>query len=163
MKNTFILIASIFFLSAINQNISAQHTAIEHYTNKGLDCAIFPDTYPTELGGKAFIPSHEDVNNAWKALTDNFKDLKCDNKDDKNEIIKNLAKYKVQIFGYADKSGNKILFMNCFRNDGSKDKDLAITWLTEMIEVQDGGTYFWTIKYNLATKELFDFKENGNG
>jgi hypothetical protein len=72
-------------------------------------------------------------------------------------------KYKIQVFGYTDKEGNKMLLLNCFRNDDNKDKDLATNWLTEMIQVEDGGIYFWTIRYDVGKNGLFDFKTNGNG
>jgi hypothetical protein len=134
----------------------------DHYNSMGFDCVIFPSSYPTELDGTPFTPAHSDLDTATRSLTAKLKTIKCDNKDDRSAITDNLPKYKIQVFGYTDKAGNKTLFLNCFRNDREKDKDLSNTWLTDMVQVQGGGNYFWTVKYDLSKGVFYDFKTNGN-
>ena len=151
------------FAIALSTTVKAQNVAVDHYTSGKFECAIFPESYPTDLGGKPFTPSHDQADEALKGLETSLKKLKVDNKDNRDDILKNIAKYKVQIFGVTDKNGAKILFLNWFRNDDNKDKDLAANWLTDMILVQDGGIYFWTIKYDADKHEFFEFKTNGNG
>jgi hypothetical protein len=82
------------------------------------------------------------------------------NEDKQNQaftpvIDKNLKNYKRQYFGYIDSKSHKILFINCFWK-----KEKEVTWLTEMINVLGGGSYFWTVKFNLNTQELFDLEVN---
>jgi hypothetical protein len=151
------------FAFAVSTTVNAQGVTVDHYTSGKYECAIFPDTYPTDIGGKPFTPTHDQADAAIKTLEANLKKVKCDKKDDRDEIVKNLLKYKFQIFGYTDKSGSQMILINCFRNDDNKDKDLATNWLTEMIQVEDGGIYFWTIRYDVGKNDLFDFKTNGNG
>jgi len=157
------LLCFIFITFGVSSINAQSPITADHYMAKIFDCAIFPAAYPTELDGKGFTPSHTDVDSVTKALTEKFKMLNVTNKDDRNTISSNLPLYKIQVFGYTDKAGNKVLYLNCFRNDRQKDKDLANTWTTDMVEVQDGGNYFWTIKYDLAKGAFFDFKVNGNG
>lgn len=142
---------------------NAQTTNVEHYASKPFDCAIFPASYPTDMEGTHFTPTHDDVDKAAKPLTNGLKDVKCNNKDDLREILKNLDKYKIQVFGYVAADGTKLLFLNCFRNDKNKDKDLANSWLIDMVQVEDGGDYFWTIKFDIGKNQLIGFTENGNG
>lgn len=147
----------------VSMGIAHAQVKAEHYTTKKMDFAIFPAEYPTDLDGTAYTPSHSDVDKAEAALLSKLKDTKCKNKDDMHEIVKNLDKYKVQVFGYKDKDGHKYLFLNCFRNDKDRDKEIASTWLSQMVQVEDGGDYFWTIKYDVGKDQLFTFAENGNG
>jgi hypothetical protein len=149
---------------AFTMQVNAQKVVIDHYSTAKIDCAIFPDTYPVEVDGKSYTPSHDDVDNAEKALQDKLKTIKCDKKDDRDEVVKNLDKYKIQVFGYIDKAGNKMLFLNCVRTDykDKGDKDLSTMWLTDIVQVQGGGTYFWTVKYDLGRGELSEFKLGGN-
>jgi hypothetical protein len=36
-------------------------------------------------------------------------------------------------------------------------------WLREAIQAVDGGTAFWSIKYNLETQKFYDFEVNSVG
>jgi len=84
-------------------------------------------------------------------------------------IHRKLRKYKRQYFGYIDKSGDKIIFINCFW-DKKEFSDRVLykepidnKWKTEEKIVLDGCSYCWSIKVNLTKKTLFDFRVNGIG
>ena len=147
---------------AFSSTLSAQSTLVDHYKSGNFDCAIFPETYLGEVEGKPFTPQRKDADEAIKLVEETLKDVKCSKKDYRDEIVKYLSKYKVQVFGYTDQSGNKILLLNYFRNDGDKDKELASIWLSEMILVDGAGTDFWNIKYDIVKKKLFEFKCDGS-
>lgn len=165
MRRMMIRISTMLYLIFLGCPGNAQFVAVEHYTTKLFDCAIFPETSPAEIEGKRFSPTHDDVDKAEKALMEDLKSIKASKgaKDAQNEIVTNLPKYKLQIFGYIDKNGDKMLFVNCFRNDKDEDKELANSWLKELIWVEGGGVYFWTVKYNLAKNALTEFKISDNG
>ena len=152
---------ALYLASAVNM-ASAQKVLTDHYSSAKYDCVIFPGTYPSDVDGTPFTATHDQVDKAQKMVTDNLKNVKCNKKEDRDEVVKNLGKYKMQVFGYTDKLGNKILLLSCFRGD-YKDKDLSSTWLSDMIMVESGGTYFWSVKYDLNKNELFEFKVSGNG
>ncbi|MXV51331.1 hypothetical protein GS399_10155 [Pedobacter sp. HMF7647] len=133
----------------------------EHYKTKKFDTAIFPASSLDMDPGKRFTPNKEEINRAETNLNSDLKDL---NKNKPNQspatvIHEKLRKYKRQYFGYTDQNGNRILLINCF---WSKIKEFNERWLNEKIVVFDGGSYFWQIKFNLDTNELFELYVNDN-
>ncbi len=143
----------LFFIAA-----RAQENAVHYQTDK-FDAAIFPATSTAVLSGsKRFTPTKDDVDRAEEALLQQLPELNNDhqNQDNTPVIEKNLKKYWRQYFGYIDNNGKKILFINAF---WKKDKENE-NWLTDMINVEGGGSYYWTVKLNLDTEELFDITIN---
>ena len=132
----------------------------DHYKTTKFDVAIFPASYIDLIPGKRFTPTRQEIDKAETALRTELKEL---NKQLINQhttpiIHKKLKKYKRQYFGYIDNKGNKILRINCFWD---KDNDSRDNWLKDRISVQDGGSYYWNIKFNLNTGKLFDLQVNG--
>lgn len=132
----------------------------DHYKSSKFDVAIFPANYYDLIPGQHFRPTKQEIDRAEIALS---KQLKALNKQLVNQsstpiIHKNLRKYKRQYFGYIDRKGDKILFINCF---WAKDKNLTDGWLTDRIMVFDGGSYYWNVKFNLDKGVLFDLIVNG--
>lgn len=72
-------------------------------------------------------------------------------------IHKKLYKYKRQYFGYINREGEKVIWVNCIY--GKKYRNVIDK---ELIFVLDGGSYFWQIKVNLSKKKLFDLIINSN-
>ena len=132
---------------------------VEHYTSQDFDCAIFGATYPTDFEGKAFVPTHDEVDKACKALMEKLKTTSCASTEARHEIVKNLTKYKFQFFGFTDSKGNKILFINSFLIGGNKE--IASSWLHDMIEVDNAGSDFWSVRYNLVKDQLYEFNDSG--
>lgn len=134
----------------------------EHYKTKEFDVAIFPETYKELLPEKRFTPTHENITEAELALRTKLEDLNylLTHQSNSPVIHKNLSKYLRQYFGYIDENGNRILIINCFWKN--VDKMAKKLWLKDRITVRDGGSFYWNVKYNLDTGELFDLEVNGN-
>lgn len=132
----------------------------DHYKTKRFDVAIFPSNYFDLIGGQRFTPTRHDIDKAESALQSDLKTLNKDliNQTSTPVIHKNLKKYKRQYFGYIDQNGDRILLINCF---WSKDINLSERWLKDRIVVLDGGSYYWSVKFNLDKKQLFDLDING--
>lgn len=142
--------------------VASDSTIAKHVLTKKSDIAIFPAN-SRELfdGGERFTPSRAEVDKAEHALTVQLAKL---NADRQNQYVtpvidKNLSKYRRQYFGYMDKKGNKILFINCF---WKRDKEGELLWLKERIRVLDGGSYYWNVKYDVGEDGLFDLEVNGD-
>jgi hypothetical protein len=131
-----------------------------HYKTKKFDVTIFPANYFGLIPGKRITPTKQEIDKAEIALQNS---LKIINKQLVNQsstpiIHKNLKKYKRQYFGYTDKNGDRILLINCF---WSRNKDNTERWLTDQKMFNDGGSYYWNVKFNLDKNELFDLYING--
>jgi hypothetical protein len=151
----FILIILAVFKSFGQANIA------DHYKTRKFDVAIFPVTSLDMIPGKRFTPTKEEINKAEAVLNSELKNL---NKERPNQlstpvIHEKLRKYKRQYFGYTDQNGKRILLINCY---WCKRKEFDEKWLKEKISILDGGSYFWEIKFNLDTNELFELYVNGN-
>lgn len=134
--------------------------AADHYKTNKFDVAIFPSSYIDFVGGERFTPTRAEIDQAETALQIELSNLNKDliNQTSSPIIHKNLNKYKRQYFGFIDKNGNRILLINSF---WTKQKEISSGWLTGRILVLDGGSYYWTVKFNLDTEKLFDLVING--
>lgn len=72
-------------------------------------------------------------------------------------IRSNLNRYNRQFFSYRNKSGESIVMINLFW----KDRDNRNLNLKRPVFVDDGGYFFWKVRYNLKTKQFFGLKVNG--
>jgi len=74
-------------------------------------------------------------------------------------IHKNLDKYYRQYIGLIDEKGTKYILINFVWSTIGvlETKDPLTYW----IQVHDGGSNFWNIKYNLSTKTFYDGQVNG--
>jgi hypothetical protein len=164
MKINIILIyffSLIFTTSKIYSQAVNLPAIAEEYKTKKFDVAIFPETsFELFDGPNRFTPSKQDVEYAEDALLNQLPALNFDqfNQYDTPIIDKNLSKYKRQYFGYYDKKRNRILFINCIWEKELKN----FPWLNERVMTVDGGSYFWNVKYNINTNELFDLDVNGH-
>ena len=157
-------ITLLFALISLNMSTRAQvakPTQIaDHFQTSKFDVAIFPKTSIDIIPGKRFTPTRKEVENAEAALAIQLKEL---NKPLVNQykspvIHKKLSKYKRQYFGYINESGKRILFINSFWNK----KEFGY-WLASKIDVLDGGSYYWNIKFDIDTQKFFNLYINGSG
>ena len=109
-----------------------------------------------------YTPSTDDVSAAEKLLKKNLQSI---NKNRINQIgscpviDKKLKKYKRQYVGFINDKGEKILWINFVW-----DKRLTESELSEdIISVKDGCSYYWNIKINVTTNNIFELKINGLG
>lgn len=76
-------------------------------------------------------------------------------------ISKKLNKYIRQYAGYISSEGEKIIYVNCFWYE--KDDPFSKGWEKRLIQVFDGGSYYWQIHFNVRKKEFSGFSVNGIG
>lgn len=135
---------------------------IDHYITNDFECVILPvSRYTFNIGG--YTPTREEIDNAEKVLKSDLKRLnrKRINQGINNSpvIHENLRNYVRQYFGYIDNKGNKHLFINFIWRPSAE----KLNWLEEEVNMIDGGSYFWSIRYNINKKRLFDLSINGQG
>lgn len=73
-------------------------------------------------------------------------------------IHKKLKKFYRQYLGFINQKGEVIVWINCFW-----DKELIERARSEIIQVNDGCSYFWNIEVNITTCQLQDLEINGRG
>jgi hypothetical protein len=73
-------------------------------------------------------------------------------------IDKKLKKYCRQYVGFINDRGQKVIWINLFWN-----KELDKQAAKEIINVQDGCSYYWNIEINIDTGGLYNLHVNGNG
>jgi len=78
------------------------------------------------------------------------------NQSDRVPVIdQNLGKYTRQYVGYTNKKGEKIVWINCIWTNIDQN-ELPVN----VVRKFNGCSYFWNVKVNLTTKELFDLDVN---
>jgi len=131
------------------------------------------DCFLCNFPGSGFTPTVEEINEAEKILK---KDIKSASKPMYNQgdgypiIHNNLNKYRRQYYGYINKDGEKILYVNFLwakytfieRLKGYH-KDEGENWKSEREIVLDGGCNYWQIEINLTQKKLSNLHVNGVG
>ncbi|HTB06583.1 MAG TPA: hypothetical protein VK806_06470 [Bacteroidia bacterium] len=150
---TFSLFAFIFSLC------SAQHdsTMAFHYKTDKYDCAIFSKKFTDAYtGGKHFSPNRDDVDKAEYAIAQKLL-LQTDTTRQIGFIYRNLKKYQRQYFGYVANNGHKVLYISLL---WTEDKASMKDWLTNVVEIDGGGAYYWKIKYDMDSNTLYDLKIN---
>lgn len=73
-------------------------------------------------------------------------------------IHKRLKKYYRQYVGFLNQEGDIVVWVNLFW-----DKELIERATEEIIEVNDGCSYYWNIEVNITTSELKNLIVNGSG
>lgn len=144
----------------VTKKISEQTTFVNGGQFKGV---IFSADYELPIFDHAdksrFTPTVDEVMKFEKELERRIKEI---NKNRPNQgrhygpiIDKNLDKYSRQYAGFINDKGERVIHagLNWKRNDEE--------WKTDFILVFDGGSYHWTIRYNLDKDEFFHFGVNG--
>jgi hypothetical protein len=130
---------------------------------KGYEGYIFDENHIVMLSvpnqKSRYTPTKKDIEVAENLLKEKLPLL---NKDHINQIgrcpiiEKNLKKYKRLYVGFENYKGDKILWINFVWD---KEKELLLS--KEIIHVLDGCSYYWNIKVNISTGEVFDLNING--
>jgi hypothetical protein len=131
-------------------------TTAFHYKTDKYDCAIFFKKFTDAYnGGNHFSPTRDDIDKAERVLEQKL--LLVDTSKQVTFIYKNLKKYQRQYFGYINKEGHKVLYINLL---WTEDKSQMKDWLSRVVEVDGGGAYYWKIKYDMNTDGLYDLQVN---
>jgi len=157
---TILLFISVTTFGQVIKKISEQTTFINGGQFKGV---IFSTVYELPIFDHAdksrFTPTVDEVMKFEKELEKRIKEI---NKNRPNQgrhhgpiIDKNLSRYGRQYAGFVNDKGERIIHvgLNWKRHDEE--------WKTDFILVFDGGSYHWTIRYNLDKDEFFHFGVNG--
>jgi len=78
-------------------------------------------------------------------------------------IHQNLPRYKRQYFGFYDLRHQPCLYVHFFAASVDEHPGYTPRWLREVIQVEDGGAGYWSVKYNLTTHQFYDFEHNSEG
>lgn len=73
------------------------------------------------------------------------------------QILEHLAAYRRQYVGIVV-AGEKRLFVNCFRGDPQQHP----SWRQQLVDVDDGGLYYWRIQYQVDRKRFLEVEINGD-
>lgn len=152
MKFIFTIIFSVLISSA-----GKSQTVAEHYQTQDFDVAVFPKEYEIYGFEKRFTPTKEEILLAEKAIQTQLKEInkRLVHQTSSPVIHKNLKKYKRQYFGIFGENGERILFINAFWSNHSEH------WLDGIIQVLDGGSYYWQIEFNISENKLENLIVNG--
>lgn len=107
-----------------------------------------------------YTPTKEDIFLAEQIMK---KNISCLNKELINQpkgyprIHKKLKNYIRQYVGFLNKSNDKIIWINFIWKDRFTKREFS----NEIINVHDGGSYYWSIQINLTTESTSNLKING--
>jgi hypothetical protein len=73
------------------------------------------------------------------------------------QILEHLAAYRRQYVGIVVQ-GEKRLFVNCFRGDPQQHA----SWRQQLVDVDDGGFYYWRIQYQVDRKRFLEVDINSD-
>ncbi|MEO9872150.1 hypothetical protein [Ekhidna sp.] len=147
-------------------SISLQGQSAEVVSGKKYRGAIFNSEYAMPpwtftIKEKRFTPTSEEIDKIEVKLKLEINDL---NSDGLNQgkgygpaIHKNLRKYVRQYLGFINEKGERVILINCLWLKSS----FADGWKEEWINVSDGGSQYWQVKYNLDQEQFYDFGVNG--
>lgn len=124
--------------------------------------------------GHKFEDSKDCFDNSFAYFSKNksitIEKLNCDEQKIVKEIIRKALKesefvsddtndnqyYKQCIISY-NKEGEKIVWVNCVRKNIGYENE----WNKAIIEVEDGGDYYFNLKININTKTYYEMYVNG--
>lgn len=154
-----IFIAFTFSLSGFGQN------EIAPFKNSGV---IFSADYKYYSFDnlKRFTPSFSEISELEILLSRHIKKINSNrlNQGNQSLIHRNLKKYKRQYIGYFDEKGERVIYVKFlwkgyqYFDDNGKEIEI---WKTQWLEIFDGGSSYWQIKYNPDLKIFSDLAVNG--
>ncbi len=76
------------------------------------------------------------------------------------KILNEFPQYRVQFQGNI-KNGKKVIYCNFFHIQESGNEYYDSRWQENLIEVFDGGYWYWQIEYDIETGKCINFSVNG--
>lgn len=160
---TFSTIFLFISLHAFGQENEKKSERVSFIHGRHFDGVIFSADYKLpifEQGDKGrFTPTADEIFLFERELQKRIKGI---NKNKPNQgrhygpvIDKRLKMYTRQYAGFINVKGEKVIHAGL--NWKRKEK----RWKTDFILVLDGGSYHWTIRYNLEKDEFLHFGVNG--
>lgn len=157
-------IVFILMVNGLVFNIYAQQEA-KFYRGKCFKGYIFDSSYLlfksiAQQKGRTQLSS-DDIDVAEKILKMNLTSLNNNNLNQSAHcpnIEKNYNKYVRQYFGFFNKKGEKIVWINFFL-----EKEFNKRAKYELISVSDGCSNFWNVEINITQEKVSNLKINGSG
>jgi len=135
----------------------AQEISTKYLKEEAFEGVIFPKEYKAlHANAQRFTPTKEEIAFVELAIKNQLP-LLVGTQRHTPDIYTNLPRYRRQYFGYVDNKGNKIIYVNCFWGEKNMPN-----WRKSEVTVDDGGSYYWQVKVNLATRKLFALNINGS-
>ena len=106
-----------------------------------------------------YTPTLSDIHNIESILRDSIDYIRVNQtmmEKDGTLIYKNLKKYKRQYMGYINQKGERVIWINFFK-DYKGPHEIS----NDIIVMLDGGSNYWSICVNLDKRKLFDMQVNG--
>lgn len=153
-------------LIAILLCLFVQGNPSTYIEGKGFSGYVFNKAYPLLLNLEncvRYTPSKGDILVAEKILAGNIAaaNAECANQPKGYPVLhKELTKYIRQYVGFVNtSSGQKVIWINCLWKKDHSEKTLS----QDVLQVHDGGSYYWNCRINLQTKKVTDLRVNGFG
>jgi hypothetical protein len=158
MRNILLVIAIFLFMNNVysQEAIHVKGRCYEGYIfSKEHSIWGFP---PKE---NRYTPTPENIAQAEKILKDSINTdyVRSNQKAYRKTPInsRTLNSYMRQYVGYLTDDNEIVIWVNLFKRKNIGNQDPAL----DIISVLGGGYYFWSIRVNITTKELFDMRING--
>lgn len=154
-KNIFLLVFALVCMSGYSQ----VSTLVK---GKGYFGYVFNKEHFVFFGIKnqkeRYTPTKEDIKEAEKLLKDSIESVLEKNRLTYTSIKRHtLRKYRRQYVGFLTNDGDIVICINLIRNKQIDNIELS----NDIVELFDGGDYFWSIFINITKKTLFDIHVNG--
>lgn len=109
------------------------------------------DIYPKATG--RFTPTPAEAKRAADIVREKLQQMN-------NKTLKSLRNnwdfYGKQYVGFIGENGKKIIWINFFW----PEDELKANLTKQIIQVEDGGTYYWNVKVNLSNGRVFELRIN---
>jgi hypothetical protein len=157
--------------------MASNHSA--HVVGNDFEGVIFSKDYhfkiaPPELdtADRRFTPDTSQIIAAEKDMRLNMEMAERKVKKPTKDIVihDKLNYYLRQYFGYINQKQEKVIFINCIwkKDIDRMAKEKAVLpqfdipdWMSEFYTISNGGTYYFSVKVNLTTHQLFDLGFKG--
>ncbi|MCS4436042.1 hypothetical protein [Aquiflexum gelatinilyticum] len=153
-----LLIIGIFFISQVTiAQVDCSERLVKTKTSNGIIMTVSSLIYSIPKDFSRFIPDKEDIIQIEKLLKTKIAKINKEHPNQFNNseyLENNLLNYNRQYFGYIDENGEKVIYINLFKESVECDMD------TELM-VLDGCSNYWRISFVLDTQEFRDFSVNG--
>jgi hypothetical protein len=153
-----LLIIGIIFINQVTiAQIDCSERLVKTKSSNGVIMTDTSLTYSIPKDVSRFNPKKEEIIRVEKSLKTRITEINKEhlNQFNKSEYLENnLLKYNRQYFGYINENGEKVIYINLFKESIDCEMD------TELI-VLDGCSDYWQISFVLDTQEFRDFRVNG--
>jgi len=156
MKKILILSFALFLNSLV---LFSQNS--EYFKGRGYYGYVFNKDYlefmSIENQKERYTPTELDIKLCEEILIRDIDDLISNLNLCTSISRKTLKKYARQYFGFENKEGDIIIWINMLYKKNVSKSELS----KDIVSVQDGGDYYWSIYVNVTKKYIYKLEING--